>query len=196
VRLCTSKQCSLYAAAFRDRPVDRASVDKALAEYRRISDSSGLAGAAAYSEHCFDVHSRTLAATDYDHCVAFDHLASRIDLRPPAARSARQEPRFQAQSLISRHVRAAERVAADPGLIEARLFEIRRLADNAATRLVPVQLSSAEPPPEAAAAAPLARTPAPRAAQPRPPPRPRPRPAPQRRPQPEQDFLEREGGIY
>jgi hypothetical protein len=120
-----------------------------------------VTGAAAYSEHCFDVHSRTLSPDDFDHCVAFDHVASRIDLRPPAARNARQEPRFQPQSLITRHVRAAERVAADPGLIEARLFEIRRLADTAATRLVPVQLSSAEPPPEAAAAAPLARTPGP-----------------------------------
>ena len=182
------------SAAFRDHPVDRAEIEKAVAEYRRIAGSSGMSGATAYSEHCFDVHSRTLAPTDFDHCVAFDHVASRIDLRPEQSRDARQAPRFQPGAQVNRHIRAAERVAVDPSLIEARLFEIRRLTDSAASRLVPVQLSSAAP---AAAAAPaaLSRAPARPRAQQAPPRRPRPPPQ-RRRSQPEQDFLEREGGIY
>jgi hypothetical protein len=181
------------SAAFRDHPVDRAEIEKAVAEYRRIAGSSGMSGATAYSEHCFDVHSRTLAPTDFDHCVAFDHVASRIDLRPEQSRDARQAPRFQPGAQVNRHVRAAERVAVDPSLIEARLFEIRRLTDSAASRLVPVQLSSAAP--AAAAPAALSRAPARPRAQQAPPRRPRPPPQ-RRRSQPEQDFLEREGGIY
>jgi hypothetical protein len=138
------------AEAFRDQPVDRAQVDKAVSEFRRIAGESGLPGATAYSEHCFDVHARTLAAADYDHCVAFDHVASRGDLRTADNGIPKPEPRFQPQNLINRHVRAAELVADDPGLIESRLFEIRRLTDGAVGRLpapTPVRLTQAEPPP-------------------------------------------------
>jgi curved DNA-binding protein CbpA len=180
--------------AFRDQPVDRAQVDKAVTEFRRISASAGQPGAAAYSEHCFDVHSRTRGLTDFDHCVAFDHVASRADLAPARDAQARQDPRFLPQSLVSRHIRAAETFVRDPSLIEARLFEIRRLADNAVSRLapLPVQLTSIAAAPPAVRNEPVR----PRAAVQRARPQPR-RAQPQRRRRTsEQDFLEREGGIY
>ncbi len=183
------------AAAFRDQPVDRSEVEEAVGEFRRIT-GAGSGGIAAYSEHCFDVHSRTLAADDFDHCVAFDHVASRVDLRPGAAdEGSRPEPRFQPQNLVPRHIRAAERVGADPGLIEARLFEVRRLADNAVNRAAAEQLGIVTATPAPAAAAPLARAATRAVPRQLPPARARPSP-PKRQAQAEQDFLEREGGIY
>jgi hypothetical protein len=181
--------------AFRDQPVNRGPIEKAVAEFRRIAAASGIQGAAAYSEQCFNLQSRTRAVADFDHCVAFDHLASRGDLIE-GSRSGLQFARFQPQPLVTRHIRAAELIARDPSLIEARLFEIRRLADNEISRIATaasVQRLSGRP-----AARPLARAAVQRAPAAR---RPRAEPVrPQRpntnRPPSEQDFLEREGGIY
>lgn len=170
--------------AFRDQPVNRDEVERAVAEFRRIAVASGFPGAVAYSRGCFDGQNRTRGITAFDHCVAFDHVASRAEA------SAGGQSRFQPQDLVMRHIRAAELIARDPSLIEARLFEIRRLADNELGRLaaaIPVKLSSAASIPSAAARPVPART----RSQP-----PRTRPAAQRRSTPEQDFLEREGGIY
>ncbi len=182
--------------AFRDQPVNRGQVEKAVTEFRRIAGSSGIPGAAAYSEHCFDVQSRTRGISDFDHCVAFDHLASRGDLVERSVSSAASpDARFQPQSLVTRHIRAAELIARDPSLIEARLFEIRRLADNEIARAVvaaPARLSSTASTPRPPVRVALQR-PTPKRA--RPPQRQRQVPAPPRS-SPEQDFLERQGGIY
>ncbi len=178
--------------AFRDQPVSRSEIEKAVAEFRQVLGSSGLPGAAAYSQRCFDVHSRTRRVAHFDRCVAFDHLAGRGDL---VESSGSQITRFQPQVLVTRHIRAAELIARDASLIEARLFEIRRLADNEigrAAAAAPVKLTSAEPAP-----APVARAAVQRPVQRRVRPRPaRPPAAAPRRSQPEQDFLERQGGIY
>lgn len=181
--------------AFRDQPVNRGPIEKAVAEFRRIAAASGIPGAAAYSERCFNLQSRTRAVADFDHCVAFDHLASRRDLFDSSG-AGPQFARFQPQPLVTRHIRAAELIARDPSLIEARLFEIRRLADNeigrAATAKTVARLSGRP------AARPLARAavqPGPAAKRARPQPARPQRPSATRTPS-EQDFLEREGGIY
>jgi curved DNA-binding protein CbpA len=180
----------LAQRAFRDQPVNRDEVERAIGEFRRVAGESGLSGAAAYSERCFDQQTRTRAVTAYDHCVAFDHIASRTEA---SADEGQAETRFQPQSLVMRHIRAAELIARDPSLIEARLFEIRRLADNALGRL-PTAVAEAAPraPPSPAVVATVGPPPS-RARLNTPA---RPRPSPQRRPAPEQDFLERQGGIY
>jgi curved DNA-binding protein CbpA len=175
------------AQAFRDQPVNRGEIEAAVSEFRRIAQSTGLSGAAEWSERCFDGQSRTLRIVDFDRCVAFDHVASRADLRPPAESESRQDVRFQPQSLVSRHIRAAERIVRDPSLIEARLFEIRRQTDS----ILGQRAAAATPPPRRQAAAAvtpplqiLARQPEPRSAQ------------PVRQAPAEPDFLERQGGIY
>lgn len=173
--------------AFRDQPVSRDEVTRAIARFRQVAGETGLPGAAGYSQACFDGQSRTRAISSFDHCVAFDHVAGRAEASTPE----RRELQFQPQSLVMRHIRAAERIVRDPSLIEARLFEIRRLADNELERL-----ASAAPARPAAAAKPAAaRIAAAGAAVPKNVPRPA-RPAPRRSPAPEQDFLERQGGIY
>ncbi|HEX8442021.1 MAG TPA: J domain-containing protein [Allosphingosinicella sp.] len=186
---------ALAAQAFRDQPVNRSQVEKAVAEFRRIAGEAGMPGAAAYSDHCFDVQSRTGAVTDFDHCVAFDHLASRGDLVESQGEATRPA-RFQPQALVARHIQAAEAIARDPSLIEARLFEIRRLTDNEVGRIATA--APASRPSDRAATRPLARAPVQRSPTPkraRPQPRSSQRPNPARSPS-EQDFLEREGGIY
>ena len=181
--------------AFRDQPVNRTEVEKALTEFRRIAGVSGIPGAAAYSDHCFDVQSRTRAVADYDHCVAFDHLASRGDLVELSDQTP-QSTRFRPPALVARHIRAAETMARDPGLIEARLFEIRRLTDSEVGRLAtatPARRPGQPPAVRPLAKAAVQRPPAPKAT--RPSPIRSQRPTPERNPR-EQDFLERQGGIY
>jgi curved DNA-binding protein CbpA len=176
--------------AFRDQPVNRDEVERAVSEFRRVSESSGLSGAVTYSQSCFDRQNRTRGISAFDHCVAFDNVAARAD----ASDGDGAQGRFQPQGLVTRHIRAAELIARDPSLIEARLFEIRRLVDNELGRLasaVPVKLSGVAPPPR-----PLARpAPLPASAEARRQ-RVQTRPPAERRPAPEQDFLERQGGIY
>jgi curved DNA-binding protein CbpA len=181
--------------AFRDQPVNRGQVESAVADFRDVAAASGLTGAAAYSEHCFAGQLQSPQIAQFDRCVAFDHVASRIDLRPEAQAQAPQQARFQPQSLVARHIRAAERFARDPSLIEARLFEIRRLTDgilNQPAAAVPARARAA--PPAAPKVVRVASRPTAAPLQARPQPRPvnpvsRPRAA-------EPDFLERQGGIY
>jgi hypothetical protein len=181
--------------AFRDQPVNRTYVEKAVAEFRRIAGETGIPGAAAYSDHCFDVQSRTRVVADYDHCVAFDHLASRGDL-VELSDTTPQSTRFRPPALVARHIRAAETMVRDPGLIEARLFEIRRLTDSEVGRLAtaaPAPRTSAARPARPLARAAAQRPPAPMTTRP---PIIRSQPAAPERSVREQDFLERQGGIY
>lgn len=180
---------------FRDQPVSRGQVVKAVAEFKRIASLSGLAGAADYSERCFEGQARTLDINAFDYCVAFDHAAGRTDLLPQADLRSAAARRFQPQNQVSRHVRAADPMADSFASIELRLFEIRRLADSAIN-----ELTSQEPADlNAMATAAPAPVPARRHIAPAAPPQRRPAPRPRTRtrtPQQEQDFLEREGGIY
>jgi hypothetical protein len=87
-------------------------------------------------------------------------------------------------------------MARDPSLIEARLYEIRRLADSEVGRLAiaaPAPQPSQSPASRPLAKAAVQRSLAPKATPPSPI-RPQ-RPTPERGPR-EQDFLERQGGIY
>ena len=177
------------AVPFRDQPVSRGQVLRAVSEFKRIAGLSGMAGAADFSERCFEAQARSLDINDFDYCVAFDHAAGRTDLTPQADLRTVAARRFQPQNQVSRHVRAADPMADTFASIELRLFEIRRLADSAMSELTnvePAELSAV-----AAAAAPP-----PRRYTARPAPAPPRTARPVRTPKQEQDFLEREGGIY
>ena len=177
------------AVPFRDQPVSRGHVARAVTQFRRIAGLDGMAGAAAFSERCFEAQAQTLDINDFDYCVAFDHAAGRTDLLPQAELRTVAARRFQPQNQVSRHVRAADPMADTFASIELRLFEIRRTADAAITEMTNVEA------PDAVTSA----TPAPAAhltgrtnAQPRR----AARPSRERTPRQEQDFLERQGGIY
>jgi len=175
--------------AFQILPVNRQQIFTAVAEFKRVSEAGGLPAAARASERCFAAQSRSRGIGDFDYCVAFDHAASRTDLLPKAA----PEPHFGPQTQVQRHIRAAaDSLSRDTTIIESRLFEIRRLTDNALVDL------GAPPPPapvQTAQAVPVAVN-----ARPAPPRRvQRARPVARHerpRKEPTQDFLERQGGIY
>jgi curved DNA-binding protein CbpA len=175
------------AVPFRDQPVSRGQVAKAVTEFKRIASLEGLPGAAEFSERCFEAQARSLDINDFDYCVAFDHAAGRVDLLPQADLRTAAARRFQPQNQVSRHVRAADPMADTFASIELRLFEIRRLADSAVA-----DLGSSEPTELSAVATAAPAPPRRSAAAPDPTPR---RPA-RAAPKKEQDFLEREGGIY
>lgn len=174
--------------AFRALPVNRQQVFTAVAEFKRISGRGGLPAAARFSEQCFTAQARSRGIGEFDYCVAFDHAAARTDLTPELS----PDPRFAPQATMQRHIRAAaDSLSRDTTIIEARLFEVRRLTDSALLDLSPrpIALTEVEAPAAVAAAPPAVRTPEPRA-RPQPP-----RPARPRGEAP-QDFVEREGGIY
>lgn len=176
--------------AFRSLPVNRQQIFTAVAEFKRIADSGGLPAAARFSERCFAAQARSRGIGEFDYCVAFDHAASRTDLRPQAA----PEPHFGPQLLVQRHVRAAaDSLSRDTTIIESRLFEIRRLTDNALfdygappPRVV-TQVPQAERPTAAARPTPRRVVSRPQAAQ---------RRAVRERAEEPRDFVERQGGIY
>ena len=172
---------------FRDQPVNRGQVMKAIAEFKRITALSGLPGAADYIERCFETQAQSLDLNDFDYCVAFDHAAGRTDLLPEADLRSAAARRFQPQNQVSRHVRAADPMADTFSSIELRLFEIRRLADS-----VIAELSSRDTSELTAGAAAPQRTRSTRA----PSPHDAARAHPPRASKQEQDFLERKGGIY
>ena len=175
---------------FRDQPVSRGHVGKAVGEFLRVAGLSGVAGAAAFSERCFEAQAESLDINDFDFCVAFDHAAGRADLPDSDLRTAAAR-RFQPQNQVARHVRAADPMADSFASIELRLFEIRRMADSALTELTraePIDAGGVVTP----AAAPARRSTV-QAARPR---RAAPRAAREPAARQEQDFLEREGGIY
>jgi hypothetical protein len=179
---------------FRDDPVSGPQVANAVAEFNRISGTQGLPAAAAFSERCFETQSRTMSIPEFDYCVAFDHAAGRAEFKPAGTEEALAARRFQPQNQVARHVRAADPLADSFASIEIRLYEIRRLADAALAVPQPIAPIGAAMP-ALSRAAPAARVRSDAA----PAQAPRPRRAPQngrRQPGGEQDFLEREGGIY
>jgi hypothetical protein len=177
---------------FRDEPVSTAQVTNAVVEFNRISTTEGLEGAVAFSERCFDTQNRTMSLGEFDHCVAFDHAAGRAEYEFKETPQPATLRRFQPQNQVARHIRAADPLADTFSSIEIRLYEIRRLTDAALVQLAnPAPAAGPAPPlPRAAVAAEPRYVEAPAAQRrTRAPPR-------QRAPKREQDFLEREGGIY
>jgi hypothetical protein len=167
-------------------------IGKAVADFRRIVAANGMEAAAEHSERCFEAQSRTLSISDFDYCVAFDHAAGRADLTPADATRAIAFRRFQPQNQVARHVRAADPIADTFASIEIRLDEIRRLADAASAQAPSAALAGTAAAP-IARVSPMTRLQRPAGIRPSPPAR---RPARRPAPRGEQDFLEREGGIY
>lgn len=176
--------------AFRALPVNRQQIFTAVAEFKRIAARGGLPAAARFSEQCFAAQARSRGIGEFDYCVSFDHAATRTDLAPELA----PDPRFAPLPTVQRHIRAAaDTLSRDTTIIEARLFEVRRLTDSALLDLSPrpaalTRIEEAAPTPIAAA------RPSPRPAEPRA--RPQPRRPDRLRAEAPEDFVEREGGIY
>jgi curved DNA-binding protein CbpA len=172
-------------------PVSGENVDRAVAEFRRIKDRSGLLGLAGYSQDCFATQSRSAKASDFDFCVAFDKAAMTYGVNLPGHDYLPQLPRFEPRELVRRHAAAGKLLSNDQGLIDARVAEVGILTS---TRL----RSLSTPPPEAAEEQVAAAKPARTYRQPR---RAgnryaRRQPARKRAPRTDPDFLEREGYIY
>jgi hypothetical protein len=124
-------------------PVSPENVNRAVAEFRRIKDRSGLLGLSAFSHDCFATQSRSAKASDFDFCVAFDKAALTYGVNLPGHDYLPQLPRFEPRELVRRHAAAGKLLSNDEGLIEARVAEVGILTS---TRL----RSLSTPPPEAA----------------------------------------------
>ncbi len=101
-------------------------VERALAEFQRIKDSSGLVGLSAFSQDCFADQGRLPTASDLDFCVAFDHAAAVYDAKI-AGDDLPQLRRFQPTELSLRHETAARLVSGDKGWVDQRLTQLRRM---------------------------------------------------------------------
>ena len=168
---------------FRDEPVSRDRVETAVNEFHQLASVGGLPAAFDFSERCFELQAKTLSVSDFDFCVAFDHAVGQADF-PEENRPATEAVRwFQPQTQVARHVRAADPMADTFASIELRLFDIRRLSDSALHE----RRVRREPEPAARGIAQRPQSFTRRVV------RQPPNPAPARR---EEDFLEREGGIY
>ncbi|HEX8533023.1 MAG TPA: DnaJ domain-containing protein [Allosphingosinicella sp.] len=174
--------------------VSGADVDRAVDQFTRIRNRSGLLGLAAFSHDCFAAQSRSEAEGDFDFCVAFDKAALTYGLDWPGHDYLPQLPRFEAREIERRHAAAGKLLSADEGLIQARIAEVGILTSRRLRALNPEpHVTEEEKAVVVKAAAPYR----PHRAKPRRYARPvrkwRPE---QRRPQRERDFLERQGYIY
>lgn len=175
-------------------PVSPENVNRAVAEFRRIKDRSGLLGLAGYSQDCFATQSRSAKASDFDFCVAFDKAALTYGVNLPGHDYLPQLPRFEPQELGRRHAAAGRLLSSDQGLIDARIAQVGILTS---TRLRSLAVPAVEAV-EAVEAEVTALKPArvyrqPRRAGSRYARRQQPR---KRAPRTDPDFLEREGYIY
>ena len=169
-------------------------VDRAVDQFTRIRNRSGLIGLAAFSRDCFAAQSRSAAEGDFDFCVAFDKAALTYGLDWPGHDYLPQLPRFEPREIERRHAAAGKLLSGDSGLIQARIAQVGILTSDRLRALNPVPRVAEEQKVVIAKAATAYR---PQRAKPR-----RYaqrvhkwRPA-QRRPRRERDFLEREGYIY
>lgn len=174
--------------------VSSGDVDRAVAQFTRIRDRSGLIGLAAFSKDCFAAQNRSEEEADFDFCVAFDKAALTYGLDWPGHDYLPQLPRFEPREIERRHAAAGKLLSGDTGLIQARIAEVGILTSDRLRALHPLPRVSEEEKvvvAKAAAAPQPQRSRAKRYAQ-----RVRKwRPA-QRKPRQERDFLEREGYIY
>jgi curved DNA-binding protein CbpA len=107
-------------------PVRQVDIDRAVAEFRRITKESGLIGLSAYSQDCFATQGRTFSLADFDHCVAFDQAAASYDGGMPSAYLP-QLPRFEPEESIMRHAAAGRLLSNNDTWIGARLAEVQAL---------------------------------------------------------------------
>jgi curved DNA-binding protein CbpA len=178
-------------------PVRQVDIDRAMAEFRRITKESGLIGLSAYSQDCFATQGRTFSLADFDHCVAFDQAASSYDGGMPSSYLP-QLPRFEAEESIMRHAAAGRLLSNNDTWIGARLAEVQALTSARLQADADAEASSSTA--VAQMAAPVVQPSAPkrryansraaRAAKPG-----VPRQRGQSKPA-DRDFLEREGYIY
>jgi curved DNA-binding protein CbpA len=171
-------------------PVSRNDVHRAVAEFSRIKERTGLLGLSAYSSDCFAGQSRSGRASDFDFCVAFDKAALTYGLDLPGADYLPQLPRFEAKEIARRHAAAGKLLSNDEDLIQARIAEVGILTSQRLRLLNPIPQAAEEP--VAVAAAAKYRRPV-RTARRQPVRRPHGR---NPRPRTDPDFLEREGYIY
>jgi curved DNA-binding protein CbpA len=121
-------------------------VDRAVAEFQRIKEETGLLGLSAFSQDCFADQSRLPTASVLDFCVAFDHAAADYDAQI-AGDDLPQLPRFQPTELSIRHESAARLVSGDKAWVDGRLAQLRAMTTE---RLQP-QAPEAQPIPIRAA---------------------------------------------
>jgi curved DNA-binding protein CbpA len=176
-------------------PVSEADVHRAVAEFGRIKERSGLLGLSAFSRDCFAAQSRSDHVSDFDFCVAFDKAALTYGVDLPGHNYLPQLPRFEPLEINRRHAAAGKLLSNDEGLIEARIAEVGILTSRRLRALNPlppvVEEERAEIPKAAAAYR------SPRATRKRYAQRQRKRkPQSQQQRQQDPDFLEREGYIY
>ena len=198
-------------------PVSLAQVDRAISEYNRLKETSGLFGLSAYSQDCFAMQSRSSDTNDFDFCVAFDDAVLTYEGGGAKLYSLPKIPRFQPREVALRHAAAGTFVSDDERWVQTRLRDIKALTEQRLQEInaAPVQTSAAgaqpaagplreagRPDPAAAAMPPAYRAPRPAY---RAPPRTAARRAPpQRRQAPKKgarrpadaDFMERQGYIY
>ncbi len=120
-------------------------VDRALGEFRRIKDRTGLLGLSAFSQDCFAGQSRSQSAIEFDFCVAFDHAAADYDAKV-AGDDLPQLPRFRPDELNSRHEWAARLISSDESWISARLAQLRGLTSERLRPPAPRPLQAASAP--------------------------------------------------
>jgi curved DNA-binding protein CbpA len=176
--------------------VSSGDVDRAVAQFTKIRDRSGLIGLAAFSHDCFAAQDRSQAEADFDFCVAFDKAALTYGLDWPGHDYLPQLPRFEPREIERRHAAAGRLLSSDKDLIQSRIAQVGILTSTRLRALNPMPHIAEEERvvvPKAASAYRAPRPAAKRYAQ-----RYRkPRHAPQRpRQRREGDFLERQGYIY
>jgi curved DNA-binding protein CbpA len=103
-------------------------VDRAISEFRRVRNRSGLLGLSGYSQDCFAAQARSAKASDFDFCVAFDRAASSYNEGKPGYYYLPQLPRFQPREQSQRHAAAGSLVSGDENLIRERVERINQLA--------------------------------------------------------------------
>jgi curved DNA-binding protein CbpA len=180
------------SAPARLEPVSPGDVDRAVAEFKKIKERSGLIGLSAFSHDCFAAQSQSDKAADFDFCVAFDKAAMTYGVNLPGHSYLPQLPRFEPAEIGRRHALAGRLLSNDGGLIEARIDQVGILTSDRLRALTPQVPAAEEKAPQITNAVAVRQ---PRAAPPRYTQRLRKR-RPNAPPQRDPDFLEREGYIY
>lgn len=187
-------------------PVSLLQVDRAISEFRRLKETSGLLGLSAYSQDCFAMQSRSSGSDDFDFCVAFDDAVLTYDTDGPGLYNLPQIPRFQPREVALRHASAGTFVSDDEAWVQARLARIRALTQERLRRVdapaPAVQTAATAAPGPNVKSPPAARAPrqstrqAPRTTPRRAPPQRRKPPRAAQKRAADAEFMERQGYIY
>ncbi|MFC7536969.1 J domain-containing protein [Sphingomonas sp. GCM10030256] len=112
-------------AEFRPLP-DSGSVTSGVAEAVRLARDGGSAASARYSRECAEDLEQYPGAALLDHCVAFDTAVA--TLLPGGS----LEPQLTPEQMAERHATAAQALAGNPILADARVQVVRREAQRLA----------------------------------------------------------------